>query len=525
MKKINSFLGKIISTSRSNYREVIFGFYLLVVFGTSVFWAMIGGIWSGLMVFTMLAVCSVWLLVPKIRNLVSNITCSSPDDVSSKMKIKVFFIAFSISFVILLICFVGSYPGSFSPDSINQYTQAISGEYSDWHPVWHTVLFFTFPLKLTGGWSGSIILFQMVYFSVLMGYMAMVIYTYAGLSYAIIGSVFIILSPTTLEILMFPWKDTAFAIVSGFCMIYAVQIYFSKGKWGDKFLHLFLFALMLVSATLFRHNGVLFTFFLVVALFFFMQRKKWVLLTVLTCTLFLCIKGPVYNQLDVSEPGGRIQETMGLPLSVITTVAKETPDRLNEETNSFVNRLLINQPDWKAVHNITGFNSIKFHGIDSNVIEEAGIKKILGMMFHCFLVAPKQSLKAVIGLTSPVYGLEQQSRFGSYIVENNVGLKYNGIESLLKLKNIYFSLIDKTPLRYLFLYIGMTMLIMLAFIIFRSRFNCFEDWKRIFLCLPIFFYNFGTMLLLTGHDVRFFYVSFIICPLVVLIMASSKVDK
>ena len=129
---------------------------------------------------------------------------------------------------------------------------------------------------------------------------------------------------------------------------------------------------------------------------------------------------------------------------------------------------------------------------------------------------------ALVGLTIPVYGLEVACRAGSSITENDLGIAYKGIKPLLVLEECYIALITKSPLSYLFSCIGFTILVMLAFIIFRGRFRGFEDWKRIFLCIPIFTYNFGTMLLLTGHDVRFFYISFIIYPLIVLIMARGQ---
>lgn len=40
-----------------------------------------------------------------------------------------------------------------------------------------------------------------------------------------------------------------------------------------------------------------------------------------------------------------------------------------------------------------------------------------------------------------------------------------------------------------------------------SKFDI-HTWKKSFLCIPLLVYNFGTMLLLTGNDVRFFYLNF-----------------
>ena len=359
-----------------------------------------------------------------------------------------------------------------------------------------------------------------------MGYFALTVYLYAGAFYATLSSALILFSPFTLEITLYPWKDTAFALAAGFSMLFTVRIYFSKGAWSNKIYRLALFAFMLTSATLFRHNGILFTFFLTIALLFFMPKKQWLLLVSLTALFFSCIKVPVYSAMNVEKPAKRTLETMGLPLSVIVNVAKECPNKLDDTTANFVAELTIKQPHWKQLHNISGFNSIKWAegGTNNDAIEKAGATGILKMMCRCFIVAPKQSLMAVGGLTIPVYGLEVACRAENGITENDFGITYKGIQSLRFLEKCYIVLISKMPSRYIFSCIGSTILAMFAFILFKSNFKCWTDWKRIFLCIPIFTYNFGTMLLLTGHDVRFFYVSFLVCPLVILILCGKQTE-
>ena len=322
---------------------------------------------------------------------------------------------------------------------------------------------------------------------------------------------------------MYPWKDVAFAIASGFCMLYAINIYFTNGEWGNKFYKMVLLAFMLASATLFRHNGILFTFFLLIALIFYMPKRKWFLLVCMVGLILILIKVPLYSFFYVQKAPYRVMETMGLPLSVIVNVTKECPDRVNAQTADFVSEMMQDQPDWKEFHNISGFNTIKFRGVKFDTIENEGITQILKMCFHCFVAAPKQSIMAIYGLTASVYSFEYAAVFRVGVRENDFGITYSGITSIQKVENYYKSLIEKTPLRFIFLCVGFSILVMVAFILFKSDFKRIEDWKRLLLCFPIFAYNFGTMLFLSGNsDVRFFYVSFIICPLVVLIMCGKR---
>lgn len=510
---------KIATYIRNNWSEFFFGIYLFFVFdvGTSSL-----SLFDRNVLFEILILCVIFLLVPKIHKLVEGVSFSSSDNISKKQKWKVFGVATGITFAILLFWFAGCYPGSFSPDSINQYKQAITGNYNDWHPVWHTFLFFTLPLKLTN-WTASIVLCQIVYFSLVMGYFALTVYLYSGFYYACVAMILILFSPFTLSIVMFPWKDTAFAMVAGLCMLYSIHIYFTKGKWCIRTWKIILLAFMLTNATLFRHNGILFTFFLIVALCFFMPKRKWFLLVVTTLLFLALIRFPLYSALDVTKPGNRVMEISGLPLSVITYVAKVAPEKLDENTLEFVKDMMTTQPDWKDFYSLSGFNSVKFRGVNSKPIEQAGFFGVLKMMFRCFRIAPELSLKAVIGLTIPIYGLEIASGAYSGIVENDLGLIPKEIKIIKILEKGYTSLIYRTPLQYLFLHIGMTILVMMAFVLFKTDFKSFEDLKRILFCIPIFAYDFGTMLLLTGHDNRFFYVNWFIYPLIVLIFGRKTV--
>ena len=513
---------------RENPTEIIFGAYLFLIMMTSVCAYVYKGNMFGILLFIILVIYFVFSIVPKFHRWIGKISYTWSTGNSRKKKLQVFCLVGGITFAVLLFCYIGFYPGTFSPDSIDQYNQVIKGSYNDWHPAWHTFIFFSLPLNLTGGWVGSIVFFQIIYFSLLIGYMATLIYVYSGRVYTWVSIAFILTNPFTIELVMYPTKDVAFAIAATLCMLYAMNIYFSKGKWLDKKYRIFLLAFMLVNATLFRHNGVLFSLFLLMALFFFLQRESWRLLFAETCIIFICIKIIFYLCLKVGTPNHRIQETMGLPLSVILNVAKECPDCINEQTSDFVAELMSNQPDWKMRHDISGFNSVKWIdgvvAINNDAIENAGMNGILQMMCHCFYVAPIESIKAVGGLTIPVYGLEINGRALIDVAPNDLGIKYNGIETISMIEDSYCYCVYKTPL-YLIFTIGFTILVMFAFILFKSNFRSFEDWKRIFLCLPIFTYNFGTMLLLSGHDVRFFYVSFLVCPLVVLIMGGKRQDQ
>ena len=55
-------------------------------------------------------------------------------ELTRKKKLIMFTFVATVAFLLRLIWILAYYPGSFSPDSIYQYGQALSGSYIDWNP-------------------------------------------------------------------------------------------------------------------------------------------------------------------------------------------------------------------------------------------------------------------------------------------------------------------------------------------------------------------------------------------------------
>lgn len=497
---------------KRNPKEILFGLYMVFVLSISVAASAQNGIQYGTMMFSSLALVSVYLIVPKVGAKIRNINC---DIVIPEKKDIVRFSCIStlVFFVIFLFWFVAYFPGAFSPDSINQYGQAVLGRYNDWHPALHTLFVFFLPLKLTGI-DASIVFFQIVCFALVLGVVATTVYQFCGEKWTVMLMLPVAISPWTYNIAMYPWKDVSFALAAALCMVVAMQIYCRKKASIGK---LMLFVVLLTFATVFRHNGFLFTGTLIFALFFQMPIKRWLFLLGFFVVAIGFVRGPLYAMLDVEKPGNRVVETMGFPLSVIMFVAKECPDCLNDETSEFVRMLTRAAPDWKSNYDLTGFPSIKYGRIDLAVIENAGRLKIMRMLTNCILSDPIHSAIAIVAMTSIVYGLEINCDHEIEIISNEYGIVYGGSAVLSKIARNYSMVVRKTPIRYFVATIGMPILVMLAFVLFRTRLRK-DDCKRVLLCLPIFTYDFGTMFIMSGAESRFFYVTMLICPLVIAVM-------
>ncbi|MCR5509454.1 MAG: hypothetical protein K6F54_00645 [Lachnospiraceae bacterium] len=439
--------------------------------------------------------------------------------------LKVFIASALACLVILLLWLWAYFPGSYFKDSIEQYEQAMTGHYDDWHPVWHTLLFFTIPLKITGGAVWSVVFWQMLVFSLVIGYMTAWIYGSAGRLPALISWGYIVLNPYTGLVLLYPLKDIAFALAGAVSMIMAAKILLTDGEWAGKWWRLAAFGFVIASAGIFRHNGIIFAGFLVLALIFVLKFRKWIQVAVWFALFMFLIKGPVYSLLQVESNPQTVVQAVGLPMAIIGNVTVQTPEKLDAETAEFV-YAIAPQEEWEASYELGNFGIMKYwRGLDLDIIEETGVMPIVKMSLRCIAASPGPSFKAILELTDIVYGWDilDQGFIGPQIVENDDGLVTAWHEPLASVLMICYKLVRLHGYNFT-RQSAFALVIMLSVMLACFDLRKPDDWKKIVVCLPVFAYDFGTMLLLTSADARFFYVTYLVCPVVVVtsLMLKSK---
>ncbi len=193
------------------------------------------------------------------------------------------------------------WPGFFSPDTVDQFTQIESRQFSDWHPVFHTLF-----LLLTTRLAFSPVpadLVQMIAFSLLIGWGLSVLRQEGMPRWAAwITIVFFAFSPAIAAFLLNPWKDTAFSIAILFLTLLLLFLFHSRER-GKPVGFEFWAALVLcsVSVSLFRHNGGLVAFGTLALLFIAVpsSRRAIFFTLVASAVLWVFIKGPLYSFLNV----------------------------------------------------------------------------------------------------------------------------------------------------------------------------------------------------------------------------------
>lgn len=432
---------------------------------------------------------------------------------------KTILLLYGIPLLVLFCYYIAYYPGAFSPDSMDQYGQAISNQYNDWHPVLHTLIAFKLPLTISGGWIGSIVLFQILLFSVSLGYCFQIINEYAGKTFTIVTMLFVLGNPLTCNIAMYPWKDVSFAIGTLLLMTFSLQIFISKGNWMVSPLHMTAFIVVFVLTTIFRHNAILFTAPLLFAVLFQISPKRVLLIASAIILLISAIKGPLYKALQVESPDKRQVETLGLPMTVIGAAVKYAPEKMDDEILRFAYSVAPAEI-WDKYYSYGDFNSVKFLSeTDLDVIEEYGRDRVIQLALMCFKKTPSVCLRSLVKLTDGIYTVTDPHPVGISpdMTKNTYGIVFSTPETFKYFPNSYNLFIQDFFPR-VFLYYGVFHLAIVITVLAKSKLNRFSDWKRVFFILPMFLYNYGTSLLLTANNdsPRFFYYTVLIFPLLLL---------
>ncbi len=437
-------------------------------------------------------------------------------------------IAFAIVFVVTFLVYFywqrGFWPGSFSPDSLEQYGQALSGEYNDWHPVLHTWLFFGLPMLFSSS-PAFIVTLQIIWFSLAVAYLYFVLYrSGCGRAFMLLSYIFVITNPNTALIMLFPWKDSALTIFATVIFAQVIRIYETKGEWLCKPQNLCSFTLFCFFANGVRHNAVLIIAPLILILYVFFKsaRRRLIFSAVILIAATLILKLPIYSLAGVESPDRRQAETLGLPMTVLQNIYMEDRDALSEEAIEFMDSLAT-QENWEKYHQFSNFNSIKWSdGEISYKIEEEGAGKILKYTIQGAANSPKVALRSVIALTSMVWSVDGGSGWGIWpsITKNELGIEPAYDEEKRDALLSYRQITSSYATRYLFNFVGVIILLLLFSAVAKIGSG---GLKKAFAVIPLICYNFGTMLLLTGHDFRFFHLNFVIViPLLYILFSAEK---
>ena len=422
-----------------------------------------------------------------------------------KNDLRVFLSAFGIALAIFGCAFAACYPGGVNYDISNQWRQAHSGEFNNWHPLFHTILIW---LAVQAADSYPVVLLmQIVVFAAAMAWLAAVVHR-AGIPAWLVLVVHALTaaSPPVRNALMYVGKDSAMTIGVMLLTAQTIRMLFSRGEWLRKPVNAVCFGALLALTTLLRHNAMMWTWVLLAAVFFCWKkmRGQTALAAGVMAVILALVQGPLYGALDVVYPDNLTDESLGIPMTVLGDVKQLDPDALDEETHAFLNTLASDE-EWQQTYRLHNYNSIKFT-FDREYVARRAPGEILSMAARAAAAAPRTAFEAVNGLTDLVWGLSGENeaapsvRNSGHIPEAAYGsAKLNALGG--RLLGMLDAVMNLPPIRYVQQNIGVMFLLFLLTTLWTLR--C-SGVCALVPALPALAYNLGTMLLLASNDARFF---------------------
>jgi len=428
-----------------------------------------------------------------------------PAAMKSVRPIRLWLICLTISAVTLGSAFLKAYPGGVSYDAANQWWQAHSGEYNNWHPVFHTLLIRLCTLVIDR--YPFVVLVQCAAFALSFTYLTATLHKTgvpAWLALAVHGLVH--LTPLVRNTLMYVWKDNAMCIGTVILCAQTIRMLATRGQWLRKWPNAVCFGLVLAFTTLVRHNAILFTLPLAVIVLcsFTGTRRMAALSLAVMIAGMLLIRGPLYGALDVVYPNNTAEDAVGLPMIVLGNAMQQQPDALDEESKDFL-LSLASEESWQTVYRQNDYNAIKFT-YPRELIADRKPMEILGMAASTAFRAPRLAFEAINGTTGLVWDVSGENK-GVVAVSNSGTLPEESVgQPLLNGAGTWLCALQDAPmqllpLRWLSQNIGaQQLLLLLATLLVLYR----KGPAVLSLAFPALIYNLATMLLLCGNDARFF---------------------
>ncbi len=241
-------------------------------------------------------------------------------------------VAFAVSFGLLvvtrlIVLFSCQYPGELTPDSISQMNQLLSGNYSNHHPFYHTMViklfvmlgmhFFNDINAAVATYSVFQIIFTALSFAYAIKTMAMM---KLSRTIVIVSTLFFVLMPYHIMYAMTMWKDIMFGC---FVLLLITAFFRCLSNVGNRILNYIILMVSGIGTCLFRSNGF-FAFVLLTLAFVAIWKKdnrRILVMFVAAIVVSFLMKHAVLAGLDVAQPD--VIESLSVPVQQIARVVEE----------------------------------------------------------------------------------------------------------------------------------------------------------------------------------------------------------
>ena len=222
------------------------------------------------------------------------------------------------STLILLACIISivwNYPASMHSDAMSQYQQAVTNQYNDIHPLFHTFFFFKLPTLIWPSYT-SCAFFQCLFISVILLYFCYFCRKYfLNEIWTVIILILILINPTFLKTATMPLKDVPFSYCLMLCTLFLIEIFITNGKWLTKTKNKILFCTGCFGIVFIRHNGIANFLLMIIPLIIFYRNNRLLLTSLcIVFTISKFISTPIFKSLGIKKTLSTT-EIIGIPLN------------------------------------------------------------------------------------------------------------------------------------------------------------------------------------------------------------------
>lgn len=443
------------------------------------------------------------------------------DKVFDEFKKKEYIIYGIVIVLALLIGLFIYYPSTNNSDIDYLLGQLKENYISDWNPVPYVLLFVKIPFLISKSFFGLTI-FQSIF--VLFFTLYLFIYirkNYLSFRSTLLFLVLFVANPIYIKYSVFVSKDTIYSWWMLVLTLHLINIVKSDGKWLKERKNKIGFLIGSISVLIFRHNGIIpFAFTFIYLLIAFPKIKKFIFISFISILIsFNFMKGPLYKIFKIDGTLG-YTEAMGVlmhNLSYYYEHALNITDEERKVLNSFTPEFV-----WRDNYNPRSFNSIKGVSINLNQIclnskedyckygyrenLEKNTKSIVKTWFDLTKKNPELFVRSFLNITSPVWEISLRMGEIDYLCNHDHPklLKPDINKTFYEFFEMYYEIIVKSPLRYLFVTFGEGLFIIvfsLAIVIRKTKFSL----KKLGPFVPVIVNTLTIMLIITGEEYRFVY--------------------
>ncbi|WP_353947627.1 DUF6020 family protein [Sporolactobacillus sp. Y61] len=307
-----------------------------------------------------------------------------------------------LPFGLSMIYFWAFFPGILVIDSVNQWQQAHSLFFNDWHPVMMTWII----SLLTKVWDNpaAFVILQFSATSLITGY---VIYTFRCLGtnrwVTLSGWLFLTFFPMTALYSVIIWKDTLFSYLILLLTTLLIQIIRSRGGWLKSPVHLLFLYITLSGMVFFRHNGwpVLLATLVIFPVFFRKKFLRMYAVFVAVAVTYLVVTGPVFSHYKV-YPADKT-ESLSIPLQQIGRIVSENGN-INEAQKAYFNQIFPLER-WSNTYQPSQSDPVKFSRGFNKAIIRNNPGAFINNWFAVVRQNPALSIQATLDMEQLVFKL------------------------------------------------------------------------------------------------------------------------